>query len=113
MKEVLAEASADPGAGFFRFARDRETTYHLRESAYRASLSPRSDAAPINVRNQIPVAHSFATSAAVGKVKWKVVPRPELALAHKRPPCDSTIERLIAKPMPEPCGLVVKNALKI
>jgi PIN domain len=93
--------------------RDRETTYHLRESAYRASLSPRSDAAPINVRNQIPVAHSFATSAAVGKVKWKVAPRPELALAHKRPPCDSTIERLIAKPMPEPCGLVVKNALKI
>jgi len=50
MKEVLTEASADPGAGFFRFARDRETTYHLRESAYRASLSPRSDAAPINVR---------------------------------------------------------------
>src|SRR5580693_4017737 len=113
MKEVLTEASADPGADFFRFARDRETTYHLRESAYRASLSPRSDAAPINVRNQIPVAHSFATSAAVGKVKWKVAPRPELALAHKRPPCDSTIERLIESPIPVPSGFVVKNASKI
>jgi len=37
----------------------------------------------------------------------------ELAVAHKRPPCDSTMERLMAKPMPEPCGLVVKKALNI
>jgi hypothetical protein len=27
--------------------------------------------------------------------------------------CDSTMERLMANPMPVPCGLVVKNAEKI
>ena len=52
-------------------------------------------------------------SAAVGKVKWNVAPRPLFAVAHKRPPCDSTIERLIDNPMPLPWGLVVKNASKI
>lgn len=41
------------------------------------------------------------------------MPRPELADAYKRPPCDSTIERLIARPIPVPCGLVVKNTSKI
>src|SRR6266852_1791234 len=49
----------------------------------------------------------------VGKVKWNVAPRPSLTAAHKRPPCDSTMERLMANPMPLPCGLVVKNAEKI
>src|SRR5215469_4323806 len=53
------------------------------------------------------------TSAGQGSVKLNVAPRPSLGVAHKRPPCDSTIERLIARPMPEPCGLVVKKALKI
>lgn len=43
----------------------------------------------------------------------KVAPRPALALAHKRPPCDSIIFRLIDNPMPVPCGLVVKKASKI
>src|SRR5438132_12042854 len=33
--------------------------------------------------------------------------------AHKRPWWDSTIERLIDKPMPMPWGFVVKNGLKI
>ena len=53
-------------------------------------------------------AHCYRAPA-VGKVKWKVAPRPELAVAHKRPPCDSMMERLIVRPMPEPCGLVVKK----
>jgi hypothetical protein len=34
-------------------------------------------------------------------------------VAQRRPPCDSTMERVIANPRPVPCGLVVKNALKI
>jgi len=33
-------------------------------------------------------------------------------VAHKRPPCDSIIERLIDKPMLVPWAFVVKNASK-
>jgi hypothetical protein len=40
------------------------------------------------------------------------VPRSELAVAHKWPPCDSTMERLIGSPMPVPPGLVVKKCPK-
>jgi hypothetical protein len=36
-----------------------------------------------------------------------------LPLAQIRPPCDSTIDLLIAKLMPLPCGFVVKNASNI
>jgi hypothetical protein len=32
-----------------------------------------------------------------------------LAFAHKRPPCDSIILRLMESPIPVPCGLVVKK----
>src|SRR3989442_7497530 len=56
--------------------------------------------------------HSFA-STLVGRVKQKLAPRGELSAAHKRPPCDSTMERLMRSPMPVPWGLVVKKALKI
>src|SRR5580692_4563539 len=49
----------------------------------------------------------------IGKVKLKVAPPPPFPLAHNCPPCDSTMERLMAKPMPLPCGLVVKKAEKI
>ena len=53
------------------------------------------------------------TSALMGNVKQNLAPRGELSAAHKRPPCDSTMERLIDNPMPLPWGLVVKNASKI
>src|SRR5438105_2099857 len=49
----------------------------------------------------------------VGSVRENVAPRGELSEAHKRPPCDSTMERLIDSPIPSPRGLVVKNASKI
>src|SRR5258705_471014 len=45
--------------------------------------------------------------------------RPRLILGtapppgRKRPPCDSTIRRLIDSPMPVPCGFVVKKASKM
>src|SRR5580700_4647713 len=41
-------------------------------------------------------------SALVGRVKQKLAPRGELSAAHKRPPCDSIIERLMRSPMPVP-----------
>jgi hypothetical protein len=34
-------------------------------------------------------------------------------VAHKGPPCDSMIDRLMGSPMPVPLSLVVKNVLKI
>src|SRR5664279_1323866 len=63
-------------------------------------------------RGSICERHSCA-SALVGRVKKKLAPRGKLSEAHNRPPCDSTMERLIRSPIPVPCGLVVKNALKI
>src|ERR1700681_3773110 len=45
--------------------------------------------------------------SSLGRVKRNVAPRPGLAAAHKRPPCDSTMERLIDNPIPLPSGLVV------
>jgi hypothetical protein len=48
----------------------------------------------------------------VGKVKWNVAPSPPLPAAQIRPPCDSTIDLLIARPMPLPSGFV-KNASNI
>jgi hypothetical protein len=68
---------------------------------------------PEGTPNHVPVAGTCRISAAVGKVKWNVAPRPLFAVAHKRPPCDSTMERVMANPMPLPIGLVVKNAEKI
>src|SRR5216684_3853860 len=56
--------------------------------------------------------HSCA-STLLGRAKRKLAPRGELLAAHKRPPCDSTIERLMESPIPVPCDLVVKNAWKI
>jgi hypothetical protein len=44
---------------------------------------------------------------------WKLAPRGEPLAAHKRPPCDSIIERLIERPIPVPWLFVVKNGLKI
>jgi len=44
-----------------------------------------------------------------GNEKWKVAPGPSLGVAHNRPPCDSTMERLIAKPKPIPVAFVVKK----
>jgi hypothetical protein len=42
------------------------------------------------------------TATLNGSVKWNVVPRPEFAVAHTRPPCDSTMERVIDNPRPVP-----------
>jgi hypothetical protein len=55
----------------------------------------------------------FVSVEAAGKLKWNVAPRPSWDVAHSLPPCDSTMERLIASPMPLPWGFVVKKALNI
>src|SRR5438067_6353884 len=78
-------------------------------SAYPGLDPYRREGAPGNT-NHVPVAGTCGILAAVGKVKWNVAPRPLFAVAHKRPPCDSTMERLMANPMPLRCLLVVKNA---
>src|ERR1700726_1251815 len=52
-------------------------------------------------------------STLVGRLKQKVAPGPILEVAQTRPPCASTIDRVIAKPIPVPCGFVVWNASKI
>jgi hypothetical protein len=41
-------------------------------------------------------------SILVGRAKAKHAPRGELLAAHRRPPCDSMMERLIRSPMPVP-----------
>src|SRR5260370_4883402 len=48
-----------------------------------------------------------------GTVKQNLAPRGWLSAAHKRPWCASMMERLIRSPMPVPCVLVVKKAVKI
>ena len=57
--------------------------------------------------------HSRCSPASPGNVKRNVAPGPVLAIAHNRPRCDSTIERVIVRPMPVPRGLVVTNDSKI
>ena len=54
-----------------------------------------------------------ALSSAIGSVKRNAAPPPFLFSAHSRPLCASTIVREIARPIPMPFGLVVKNGSKI
>src|SRR6185369_45888 len=43
----------------------------------------------------------------VGTTNWKVSPGPLFTLTQSRPPCASTIDRLMDSPMPSPFALVV------
>jgi hypothetical protein len=43
-----------------------------------------------------------ATATLLGIVKLNVAPRPEFPVAQIRPPCDSTMERVMASPKPVP-----------
>src|ERR1700722_1654545 len=55
----------------------------------------------------------YALALAVrGRVKWNVAPQLAFAVAHSRPPCASTIERLMDSPSPIPSLFVVKKASK-
>ena len=51
-------------------------------------------------------AHESA-SLATGSENRNTAPWGSFGLAHRRPPCASTIERVIDKPMPMPSALVV------
>src|SRR6266478_7610511 len=83
-------------------------------SADRKNAYPKGNMFQVGRRTETPQATKGDDSVTwIGRVKWKVAPPPLLALAHNCPPCDSTMERLMANPMPLPCGLVVKNAEKI
>src|SRR6516165_6247190 len=52
-------------------------------------------------------------AAPTGNVISKTDPRPTAERAERRPSCASTIERQIDKPIPMPCGFVVKNGSKM
>ena len=52
------------------------------------------------------LAHEWASSG-TGIENRKTAPLGSFELADSRPPCASMIERLIDKPMPMPCALVV------
>ena len=108
-REMWARSNQPSLAHTFRIGRDGEQL--LLRSAFPSLDLYHREAAP-GIPNHVPVAGTCRVSAAVGKVKWNVAPRPLFAVAHKRPPCDSTMERLIDNPMPLPWGLVVKNAVK-
>ena len=58
-------------------------------------------------------AEGFVSVGTAGNVKWNVAPRSLLPFAQILPLCDSMIDLLIARPMPLPCGFVVKNASNI
>jgi len=47
-----------------------------------------------------------------GRVNCNVAPRPEFAVAHTRPPCDSTTERVIANPILGCFTLIHVNPLR-
>src|SRR5690606_31058799 len=47
-----------------------------------------------------------------GSVKTNLAPCASASSAHRRPPCDSMIERQIASPIPIPSRFVVKNGSK-
>src|SRR5437773_6297222 len=54
-----------------------------------------------------------AAFASTGRAKMNFVPCGLFFSSHSRPPCDSTIERQIASPIPMPLSFVVKNGSNI
>jgi hypothetical protein len=58
---------------------------------------PAASPLPLTLPQPQPVA------GAVGRVNCTVAPGPSCGTAHNRPPCCSTIVRLIASPLPSPC----------
>jgi hypothetical protein len=75
----------------------------------RARTVPRTTAASV-VRAIFQVSDDSGSSRAsfsVGSVMLNTAPLGSLGAAHNRPPCASTIERQIDKPMPKPFSLVV------
>src|SRR5262249_51378758 len=54
-----------------------------------------------------------ASTVSTGKVKMNVAPPCSFPSAQSRPPCDSTMDREIARPIPMPLSFVVKKASKI
>src|SRR5258708_1334475 len=55
----------------------------------------------------------MARSSFTGRVNSNVTPGPSFRCTRKCPPCACTIERLMDKPRPNPCGFVVWNGSKM
>ena len=69
---------------------------------YASNVADRPRIHSAGMSNHAASAGGLVSSGAAGSVKWKVAPRPPSPFAQIRPPCDSTIDLLIAKPMPLP-----------
>ena len=67
-------------------------------SIQRGGLAGRPSASPVRFSD----ATETRVSSLVGNVKENLAPRGGLSAAHNRPPCDSTMERLIRSPIPVP-----------
>src|SRR5258708_24988815 len=84
-------------------------------SAGRRVARRRDPSANQPTRSASPLADPEGTAAAIsggGSSTQKIAPRGTAAVVQRRPPCASTIERLIASPIPIPLVLVVKNGSK-
>jgi hypothetical protein len=78
-----------------------------------AEMTPTGPAHPLCLMpNHAASEAGFVSAGAAGKAKWNVAPRTSSPLTQIRPLCDSTIDLVIAKPMPLPCGLVVKKRVE-
>ena len=66
------------------------------------AVAGRREPAASKARERNMIADQAVTPSVTGTVKWKTAPRGLFGHAHKRPPCDSTMERLIASPIPLP-----------
>src|SRR5438093_13622813 len=63
----------------------------------------------VDRKNQTLWRHHHPTAAPAGRVKWKRAPPPSTFSPVTVPPCDSTIERTIPRPIPNPSAFVVKK----
>src|ERR1700722_2818127 len=72
----------------------------------------RQSLATYKIQRRVASPFGYSDTSVGGSMNWKVAPRPAFAPAHRRPPCNSTIVRLIDSPRPVPSGFFVKNASK-
>ena len=74
------------------------------EGPFSSRRSPTPDVGACYVGVTTPICGGSRTP---GSATWKVAPWSGLAVAHRRPPWRSTMERLMDSPMPRPPGFVV------
>src|SRR5207244_5203053 len=66
----------------------------------------------VDGKNQTFWRNPHKAAALAGRVKWKRAPPPSTFSTATVPACDSTIERTIPRPIPNPSAFVVKKLSK-